>query len=161
MEWVEIAAKKTNRTPCYFISSSGVFIFENTMNQQVRAIASLYCILSSIWKKHSWTYLHPFCEWSNKQKIPLVTSKEPFRAESRNLNPVSIFCQLYFTWYNMLYLFYADFVSSHQSEEFLLLLPPNSYFSTAWVFNVLDCLLPNGSEYIKTRTHTPPTFKIG
>lgn len=57
----------------------------------------------------------------------LIENNLPFRAESRNLNPVSIFLP---TWYNMLYLFYADFVSSHQSEEFLLLLPPNSYFST-------------------------------
>lgn len=77
--------KKTNRTPRYFISSSGVFIFENTMNQQVRVIASLYCILSSIWKKHSWTYLHPFREWSNKQKIiSLVTSKEPREKNTDN-----------------------------------------------------------------------------
>lgn len=73
----------------------------------------------------------------------LIESNLPFRVKIRNLSPVSTFCHLYFTWYGMLYLFYANTVSSHQSEEFLLLLPPNSLFlcCSRRVYRKSSCLL--------------------
>lgn len=128
-----------NHTPCYyFISSSDVFILGNTMNQTDWNYCFLFCaFLSSIWKMPS-VYLQPFCEWDNNQKGSLAPLKESFRVKSRNLNAVSTFCCLYLTWYVMLSLFYVDFVNSHQSEEFLLLLPPTNFSAAsrlgcAWI----------------------------
>lgn len=162
MKWVEIAARKPNHTPCYFISSSGVFILENTMNQQVRVIASLFCVFISSEKKTVKSiFVHSVDEVIISKKDDCLLQKNHLKSHLE----ISILFPLFATFTSLGITCSTSFMQilsvaiTLKNSFFCCHLPV--YLPAAWVFNVLDCLLPNGSEYIKTRTHTPPANRLG